>query len=85
MPLETKRKLIKFSNYSFCITLPKEAIDKMGWKKGEAVNVVFDDQAGTMLVSKGKGKNKSSGSKINGKGQEKNQNQDIQPIPKLRW
>lgn len=84
MSVETKRKLIKFSNYSFCITLPKEAIDKMGWKKGDTVAVVFDDGDGTILVSKNKKGAKNNG-KSNNKQAAKTQNEDIQPIPKLRW
>lgn len=52
MPLETKRKLIKFSNYSFCLTLPKTAIDQLGWGKGDEVTVIFDEQKQLMTVSK---------------------------------
>lgn len=90
MALETKRKLIKFSNYSFCITLPKEAIDQMGWQKGDTVAVVFDDETGKIVVSKNKGNSKSNGRAGNGNGKKpssapKTSPEDIQPIPKLRW
>ena len=88
MALETKRKLIKFSNYSFCITLPKEAIDQMGWKKGDTVAVMFDDQSGKIIVSKNKG-NKSNNRSSNGNSKKSAPaakiEEDIQPIPKLRW
>lgn len=86
MALETKRKLIKFSNYSFCITLPKEAIDQMGWKKGDTVAVVFDDSSGKITVSKNKGSNKGNGRSNSKKTVvSPNSSEDIQPIPKLRW
>lgn len=88
MALETKRKLIKFSNYSFCITLPKEAVDHMGWKKGETLNVVFEDDASKIIVSKGKGKSTGGTPKLQKSEPERpvpSMNSDIQPIPKLRW
>lgn len=91
MALETKRKLIKFSNYSFCITLPKEAVDVMGWKKGETLQVTFDDRAGKIVVSKGKNKSQSQPAESMAKpipinnGANGSISGDIQPIPKLRW
>lgn len=54
MPLETKRKLIKFSNYSFCLTLPKTAIDQLGWGKGDEVSVSFDEEKQIITISKTK-------------------------------
>lgn len=93
--LETKRKLIKFSNYSFCITLPKEAIDHMGWKKGDTLAVVFDDSTGKITVVKGKGDKGKDGRSGNNHIPAKkpaaksaaanSMSSDIQPIPKLRW
>lgn len=50
--LETKRKLIKFSNYSFCLTLPKAAIDQLGWGKGDEVTVFFDEDRQLITISK---------------------------------
>jgi antitoxin component of MazEF toxin-antitoxin module len=80
MPLETKRKLIKFSNYSFCLTLPKSAIEQLGWGKGEEVNVVFDEQKQLITISK------------TSKGAPPTANATRQPTaqkpaekPKLRW
>jgi bifunctional DNA-binding transcriptional regulator/antitoxin component of YhaV-PrlF toxin-antitoxin module len=49
-----KRKLIKFSNYSLCITLPKWVIKKLKWEKGEEVNLFVDDEKGEILISKDK-------------------------------
>lgn len=54
MPLETKRKLIKFSNYSFCLTLPKIAVDQLGWGKGDEVLVIFDEDKQVITISKTK-------------------------------
>lgn len=75
-----KRRLIKFSNYSFCITLPKKAVAALGWEKGENIEVVFNSRNKTIVVSKDnepvnvkKGKEQST------------KKEDIQPIPKLRW
>lgn len=76
-----KRRLIKFSNYSFCITLPKKAVDALGWKKGENVEVVFNSRSKNIVVSKDKEPVKGT-PVTKGKNTPK---QDIKPIPKLRW
>ncbi|TSC93702.1 MAG: hypothetical protein CEN91_139 [Candidatus Berkelbacteria bacterium Licking1014_85] len=75
---KTKRKLIKFSNYSFCITLPKSAVDTMGWKKGDIVNVLFDDKTKKITVSKTKEATVATKSKSSSKG-------DLKDVPELRW
>jgi len=49
-----KRKLIKFSNYSLCVTLPKWVIKELKWNKGDLVDMKVDEEAGTILISKGK-------------------------------
>ena len=49
-----KRKLIKFSNYSLCVTLPKWVIKELKWGKGDLVDMKVDEKAGTILISKGK-------------------------------
>ncbi len=46
-----KRKLIKFSNYSLCITLPKWVIKKMDWDKGDEVDVEIDEDNGRLIIS----------------------------------
>ncbi len=59
-----KRKLIKFSNYSLCVTLPKWIIKELKWEKGDLVDMKVDEKAGTILISKGKGnKNKKAKAK----------------------
>lgn len=78
-----KRRLIKFSNYSFCITLPKKAVAALGWEKGENVEVVFNSRSKNIVVSK----DTAAPEDIpKAKTKEKNtQKQEIKPIPKLRW
>ncbi len=52
--IKEKRKLIKFSNYSLCVTLPKWAIKELKWGKGDLVNMNIDTKAETILISKNK-------------------------------
>ena len=55
-----KRKLIKFSNYSLCVTLPKWIIKELKWKKGDVVDMDVDEKNGKITIFKGKKtKNKS--------------------------
>jgi len=59
-----KRKLIKFSNYSLCVTLPKWVIKELRWGKGDLVDMKVDEKAGTILISEDKkAKNKKGGEK----------------------
>lgn len=46
--------MIKFSNYSLCITLPKWVVRKLKWEKGEEVNLFVDEKKAEILISKGK-------------------------------
>ncbi len=41
MRKEYKRSLIKFSNYSLCVTLPKTMLNKMSLDKGDEVNITL--------------------------------------------
>ena len=54
-----KRKLIKFSNYSLCVTLPKWVIRELKWDKGDIVNMEVDEEGGVIHISKGRGAKKS--------------------------
>lgn len=47
-----KRRLIKFSNYSMCITLPKWVIDKLEWKKGDLLTLTTDVKLGKITLFK---------------------------------
>jgi len=50
--LKFKRKLIKFSNYSLCITVPKKMTDKLGWEKGDLLNLFFSEDDKTIKLAK---------------------------------
>ena len=52
---EEKRKLIKFSNYSLCVTLPKPVVTRLNWKKGDLVNLEID--SGKIIITGDKKKN----------------------------
>lgn len=41
MRKEYKRSLIKFSNYSLCVTLPKTMLNKLGLDKGDDVTITM--------------------------------------------
>ena len=47
------RKLIKFSNYSLCITLPKKILADLDWNKGDTMDLKIDNKKGTIVVTKG--------------------------------
>ena len=53
-----ERKLIKFSNYSLCVTLPKWVIKKLNWNKGDIVNMVVSENKGEILIRKNNGNSK---------------------------
>lgn len=46
------RKLIKFSNYSLCVTLPKWVIKELKWGKGDTVKLFVDEKKGEILIKK---------------------------------
>lgn len=41
MRKEYKRNLIKFSNYSLCVTLPKAMLNKLGLDKGDEMKIIL--------------------------------------------
>lgn len=47
-----KRKLIKFSNYSLCITIPKRAVKELNWKKGCVLDINIDKEAEKIIITK---------------------------------
>lgn len=51
-PASDKRRLIKFSNYSMCITLPKWVIDQLEWKKGDLLTLTTDVSQGRITLFK---------------------------------
>lgn len=44
------RKIIKFSNYSSCLTLPKEAVQELGWDVGTDLEVRLDAKKARLIV-----------------------------------
>lgn len=51
-----KRRLISFSNYSTCLTLPKKALEKLGWRRGDLITVDVDFGKSQMLLRRGGGR-----------------------------
>ena len=49
---EPIRQLIKFSNYSLCITLPKEYIDNLGWQQGDRISFKLTNSKNDLILSK---------------------------------
>ena len=50
---ESVRKLIKFSNYSLCITLPKKILSSLDWNKGDTMHLKIDSKKGSIVITKG--------------------------------
>lgn len=84
-----KRRLIKFSNYSMCITLPKWVIDQLEWHKGDELTLVTDVKQGKITLFRDKdGETKpliEAGEKPTDNTNPANGDDELQPIPKLRW
>jgi len=45
------RKLIKFSHYSTCLTLPKSATEELGWDAGSELEVKLDAKHNRLVVT----------------------------------
>lgn len=84
-----KRRLIKFSNYSMCITLPKWVIDQLEWKKGDELTLTTDVKSGKITLFKDKNSTPVDEATETGLSQETTPSEpptdELQPIPKLRW
>ncbi len=76
-----KRRLIKFSNYSMCVTLPKWVIDQLAWKKGDELLLHTDIKTGKITLHR----NPNQPESITIAETAKAVNMDLKPIPKLRW
>ncbi len=61
--IEEKRKLIKFSNYSLCVTLPKSVITKLKWAKGDIVSMRVSENTKEIVISKNKNTDKTFNAK----------------------
>lgn len=85
MSTRTKRKIIKFSNYSFCITLPKKAVDKLGWKKGDDVSVNFDEKSKKISIFKTRNGKTAIAKETIIASKKSKAKSATKPIPRLRW
>lgn len=91
-----KRRLIKFSNYSMCVTLPKWVIDQLHWEKGDVLTLSSDIKQGKITLYKDiKESNKQTAPKSTANQSLKpNQDTDLKQVSeitdesiteKLRW
>ena len=48
------RQLIKFSNYSLCITLPKEFIDSLCWQQGDRIYFRLENNKTNLILTREK-------------------------------
>lgn len=58
MRKEYKRNLIKFSNYSLCVTLPKAMLNKLELDKGDEVLITM--KRGKLIIEPAAGKEVST-------------------------
>ena len=82
--IEEKRKLIKFSNYSLCVTLPKSVITKLKWVKGDIVSMRVSEGTKEIVISK----NKNTDKALNAKETKSAQNKKVtiqENNKKARW
>jgi len=82
--IEEKRKLIKFSNYSLCVTLPKSVITKLKWVKGDIVSMRVSEDTKEIVISK----NKNTDKALNAKETKSAQNKKVtiqENNKKARW
>lgn len=84
MPKRTteKRRLIKFSNYSMCITLPKWVIDQLEWKKGDELTLTTDVKQGKITLYK---RDDASSDKEEVTEERSEPPEVAEQAPKLRW
>ncbi len=50
------RQIIRFSNYSLCITLPKEFVDQLNWHQGDRINFQLNPQSKQLILSENNSK-----------------------------
>jgi antitoxin component of MazEF toxin-antitoxin module len=79
MRKEYKRSLIKFSNYSLCVTLPKTMLNKMSLDKGDEVNITL--RRGKIIIEP---MGKNSASKKATSGDDANASSTWEPLPEMQ-
>lgn len=78
-----RRRLIKFSNYSMCITLPKWVLDELKWQKGDLITLESDVSKGRITLSKdskNQAPRSSTADELSGP-----VDREDEKKPKLRW
>lgn len=50
MNLKTSRKLIKFGNYSLCVTLPKSLVRDLKLKKGDLISLEVESNKKKIII-----------------------------------
>ncbi len=48
--MSIKRKLIKFSNYSLCVTLPKKLLTELGLERSDTVEIEYDAKKRSLIL-----------------------------------
>lgn len=80
-----KRRLIKFSNYSMCVTLPKWVIDQLEWRKGDVLTLSTDVKQGKITLYKDRDENNFKGESPIIPAKELSESTPTNDTPKLRW
>lgn len=80
-----KRRLIKFSNYSMCVTLPKWVIDQLKWQKGDVLTLSTDVKQGKITLYKGQEENQVKSEPTIIPVKELTDDSPTEHKPKLRW
>lgn len=80
-----KRRLIKFSNYSMCVTLPKWVIDQLEWHKGDVLTLSTDVKQGKITLYKDQNENQVKADAPIIPAKELTQVPSTDDTPKLRW
>lgn len=76
------RSLIKFSNYSVCVTLPKHTLEELEWRSGEQVYITPDFEKRTLIISKD---SRLLRDKNNPDNESRDKNNSKDNSTKLRW
>lgn len=58
------RRLIKFSNYSLCLTIPKQAIIDYQLKKGDNLEIEYSAESSQIIISLPTKNNKKPDNKL---------------------
>ena len=82
MRKEYKRSLIKFSNYSLCVTLPKTMLNKLGLDKGDEVNITM--RRGKIIIEAANLEGQTSANSQTEDDSDDEDDQDWEPLPEVQ-